>query len=119
VIVRVWNRRNGRVLGERIERAASFGARARGLLGRSALAPGEGLWIEPCSSIHMFFMRFSIDALFVSRDGRVRRAVASLAPWRVAFGGLRTRAVLELPAGTIAATDTRPGDLLETSATLG
>ena len=111
--VAIRNRRTGRLLGERVERAETFASRFRGLLGREGLAPGEGLWIEPCSSIHMFFMRFPIDAVFVDRRGEVRRVVAGLAPWRVAFGGPGARAVLELPVGAVAASETRPGDVLE------
>ena len=71
---------------------------------------GTGLWIDPCPSIHMFFMRYAIDVLFLDRELRVTRAIESLAPWRVAFGALGSRSVLELPLGTIAACGTRVGD---------
>jgi uncharacterized membrane protein (UPF0127 family) len=110
---RVTNRRTGKLLGGDIRKAKSFQARFLGLLGRSSLAPGEGLWLEPCTSIHMFFMRFPIDAVFVDRASSVTRAVAGLAPWRVASGGRGAHAVLELPAGTILTSGTREGDLLE------
>lgn len=108
----VRNERSGRCLGDRIEHAARFHARARGLLGRATFDEGEGLWIEPCSSVHMFFMRFPIDVLFLDRERRVRRTVSSLGPWRIAVGGLRTHSTLELPTGAIAASDTRAGDRL-------
>ena len=42
-----------------------------GLLGRSELAEGEGLWIQPCNSIHTWFMRFPIDAIFFDKTGKV------------------------------------------------
>jgi uncharacterized protein len=71
------------------------------------------LWIEPCSSIHMFFMRFAIDAVFVDRGGTVTRAVTGLRPWRIASGGPGAHAVLELPVGTIFSSGTREGDVLE------
>ena len=108
----VRNERSGRYLGDRIGNAADFFARLRGLLGRTGLAEGTGLWIEPCSSVHMFFMRFPIDVLFLDREKRVRRAVSTLRPWRIAVGGLRAHSALELPAGVIAASDTRGGDRL-------
>ena len=108
----VRNLRTGRVLGRRILEARSWSSRLRGLLGRSGLGAEEGLWIEPCSSIHMFFMRFAIDAVFVDRDGVVTRAVADLRPWRIALGGRGAFAVLELPVGVVVASETRAGDRL-------
>ena len=110
---RILNRRTGENLADRAMKAESFVERARGLLGRGSIDRGEGLWIEPCSSIHMFFMHFAIDALFVDRQGKVTKAVSNLRPWRIAFGGRGARAVLELPAGTIAASGTRVGDVLD------
>ena len=111
--LRVTNRRTGNLLGAEVRRADSIGSRLIGLLGRSSLAPGEGLWIEPCSSIHMFFMRFAIDAVFLDRDHAVTRAAIDVRPWRLAFGGSGARSVLELPVGTITASGTRDGDALE------
>ena len=111
--MRVVNRRSGDVLGDRVARADTFLARTRGLLGRASLDAGEGLWIEPCSSIHMFGMRFAIDAVFVDRDLRVTKVIGALTPWRFAFGGRGARAVLELPVG--GAASTRVGDVLELS----
>ena len=109
--MRVVNRRSGELLGDRIARADTFVARTRGLLARPPLGRGEGLWIEPCSSIHMFGMRFAIDAIFVDGDRRVTRVVGALAPWRIAFGGRGARAVLELPVGIAAST--QAGDVLD------
>ena len=70
----------------------------RGLLGRDRLERGEGLLLRPASSIHTFFMRFPIDAVFVGRDGTVLGVEHELKPWRMA----RRRGakwVLELAAG--------------------
>jgi len=114
-LLQVTNDRTGVLLGDEIVAARSLWRRVRGLLGRRGLASGEGLWIEPCSSIHMFFMRFAIDAVFTDRDGRVVRAVPRLEPWRVAVGGRGAQAVLELPAGTIERSATQAGDLLRVS----
>ena len=70
----------------------------RGLLGRSGLDPAEGLLIKPTNSVHMFFMRFPIDVVFLDRDMVVRKVVETLRPWRMtACRG--ARAALELPAG--------------------
>jgi uncharacterized membrane protein (UPF0127 family) len=111
-IVRVTNRRAGTIVGERVEIAAGVGSRLRGLLGRGDLVTGEGLWLQPCSSIHMFFMRFPIDALFVDDERVVVRCVPSLRPWTIAMGGVRARAVLELAVGSISRSRTNVGDSL-------
>ena len=75
--------------------------RMRGLLGRDRFDEGDGLVIDPCSSIHTCFMRFAIDVLFLDRDGRIVRAVERLTPFRFVSGGWKARRTIELPAGTI------------------
>ena len=72
--------------------------RMKGLLGRRELASGEGMLIRPTSSIHTFFMRFPIDAVFLSRDGEVLKVEANVGAWRARFCR-RAHSVLELPAG--------------------
>lgn len=81
-----------------------------GLLGRSSLAVGEGLLIVPCSSIHMFFMRFPIDAVYLDCDGRVVGVDEDLRPWRVGGFYRGARYVIELPSGAAASTGTEVGD---------
>jgi uncharacterized membrane protein (UPF0127 family) len=85
--------------------------RLRGLLGRAALASGEGLLLRPCASVHTWFMGFAIDALFLDRDLRVVRVAADLRPWHMA-AARRAKAVLELPAGAAARSRIEPGDQL-------
>ena len=85
--------------------------RMKGLLGRRELPEGEGILLRPASSIHMAFMRFPIDAVFLARDLTVLRIVRDLAPWRMA-ARLRAHAVLELPAGTCERCDLHEGDRL-------
>jgi uncharacterized membrane protein (UPF0127 family) len=85
--------------------------RAKGLLGRAELPDGEGILLRPASSIHMAFMRFPIDAVFLARDLTVLRVVRDLAPWRMA-AKRRAHSVLELPAGTCERRGVREGDRL-------
>lgn len=110
--VRVVNASRQRVLAEGAAVAETFFERSRGLLGRASLAPGEGLVIRPCPSIHTFFMRFPIDVLHVGADDRVLRVLHDLPPNRVGplVGG--SQYVVELPPGTAATTGTMVGDQL-------
>lgn len=110
--VRVLNATRGAALAERCGEARSFFARGRGLMGHPGLAPGEGLLIDPCSSVHSFFMRFPIDVVFADKAHTVVGLTHAMAPNRPYAGAWRARYVVELPAGTIAATGTQLGDLL-------
>ncbi len=91
-------REDGAVVCERCTVAATPLRRMKGLLGRKELPPGDGLLLRPASSIHTFFMRFSIDAVFLDRDLVVRKVAAGVKPWRLVFAR-RARSVLELQAG--------------------
>src|SRR3954471_22483827 len=85
--------------------------RMKGLLGRRSLSRDEGIWLEPASSVHTWFMRFPIDVVFVDKEMRVVRIVEALAPWR--FAGKRgARSALELAAGVAARAGLAEGDVL-------
>jgi uncharacterized protein len=104
-------RDDGAVMCERCVVADSPSSRARGLLGRRSLEGGEGLLLRPASSIHTWFMRFPIDAVFLAEDWQVVRVVHGLRPWRMA-GGRGARAVLELASGECARRGLRAGETL-------
>ena len=91
-------REQGEVVCARCVLADRPWSRLRGLLGRSGLAPDEGLLLRPVGSIHTMFMRFRIDVVFLDRDNAVVKIVHDLRPWRFA-AARRAKAVLELPAG--------------------
>jgi uncharacterized membrane protein (UPF0127 family) len=108
----VRNATRGTVLAERCRLASSLKDRTVGLLGTSYLPAGEGLWIERSPSIHMFFMRYAIDAVFVDSDNRVVRVSERLGPWRLVAWVRGARDCIELPAGTARSTGTIAGDQL-------
>ena len=109
----VRNATRGTVVGDRIRVASSMRDRTVGLLRTPELQPGEGLWIKNAPSIHMFFMPYAIDAVFVSEDGRVTKVVSHLKPWRVVWWARGARDCLELPAGAAASAQIAVGDRLE------
>jgi uncharacterized protein len=94
------------------EVAGTGAARSKGLLGRTGLGAGEGLWIVPCESVHTFFMKFPIDLIYLDRNLRVKKVRSSVGPWRVS-ACLSAHSVLELAAGVIRETQTQAGDKLE------
>lgn len=111
-VVAVFNASKQTVVAERVSVASSVWQRGRGLMLRSSLEPGSGLLIDPCSSIHSMWMRFPIDVLYVSSADVVVRVAEAMPPWRI--GPLFTGAayVVELPAGSAAASRTEAGDQL-------
>jgi uncharacterized protein len=102
--VRVLNRTTDKVLAERAAVAETLWDRFRGLQLRADLPRGEGLVILPCESIHMFFMRFPIDVVFATREGRVVRVGRRRQPWTVGPFAPRALYCVELPAGAAAET---------------
>jgi len=112
--LRVENVTRGTLLATRLEVADSGHKRNKGLLGRKGLAPGEGLWIVPCESVHTFFMQFPIDLVYLDRKNRVRKVRHSVPAWRLS-ACLTAHSILELPAGAIRDSQTQAGDTLEFS----
>jgi uncharacterized membrane protein (UPF0127 family) len=92
---------DGRVVCERCELADTFWTRFRGLMGRDRLPAGEGMLFRPGGSVHMFFMRFPLDAVFCDRDLRVLAVRPGLQPWQTA-GTRGAKVTIELAAGEAA-----------------
>jgi uncharacterized membrane protein (UPF0127 family) len=105
------NRRTGRVVADSLIGAFDSATRRTGLLGRSSLEPGTALIIAPSNAVHTFFMRFPIDIVFVTRDGRVAKVRRHVRPWRIA-AALTAFAVIELPAGSLDSSAIARGDSL-------
>ncbi|CAN5535284.1 DUF192 domain-containing protein [soil metagenome] len=100
------------LLATQLDTADSLLSRTKGLLGRSTLPTGEALWIKRCNSIHTFFMRFAIDAIFVDENLKVVSVYEDLRPWRITRLHFKASSVFELPSGTLAGTlkDVKRGD---------
>jgi len=111
-MIRVHNRTRSTILAQQAAVANTPALRNRGLLKHTHLPAGEGLWIVPTQSIHMFFMRFAIDVVYLNKAKQVVKLVENLKPWRASLCW-SAHSVLELPVGVIASTGTRKGDLLE------
>jgi len=111
----VCNRTKQTLLGDEVELAAGPWGRLKGLLGRQVkeFIQGKGILIVPSQGVHTLGMSFPIDAAYLDRDGRVIHVCHQLAPFRIAPLKLKSRSVLELPAGTLARTRTEVGDMLE------
>src|SRR5215469_6922676 len=112
-LLRISNPVRQSMLGDRIGVADTTLSRFVGLMGRGSLAPGHGLLIRPSNGVHTLWMRFSIDVLLLDREHRVLSVYGDLRPFRLTTINWKASSALELPAGTIAATNTQVGDQLQ------
>ena len=111
--MRIINQSKDIVLADYVKVADTFLLRMTGLLRHRSLPDKTGLLITRCNSIHMFFMRFSIDAVFADRNHRVVGIVKEIRPFQLSPIFLRASYVVELPVGTIEKTQTKAGDQLQ------
>jgi uncharacterized protein len=103
--------RSGKLLADELEMPRTFLGRGLGLMFRKRLAAGRGMWLIPCNGIHMMFMNFAIDAVFLDRKERVKKVYRNLpAWWGVVWLEWGAHSVLELPPGSTSGIDLQPGD---------
>jgi uncharacterized membrane protein (UPF0127 family) len=111
---------DGSVVAGEVTMATRFGSRLLGLMGRSGLRQEEGLWLMPCNSVHMFFMRTPLDIVYLDRQLRVVRCDPEMREWTVKWLPVRhAHSALELAPGSIRRCGIREGDALEIKAELG
>lgn len=96
--LQLLNAESSEILVPRLELAATFWSRFRGLQLRKELPAGAGLLIVPCRSLHTHWMRFAIDVVMIDAEGQVIEVRSSLRPWRTCAGPRGTKAVLEVSA---------------------
>ena len=106
------NQTRDAILGHAVDVADTSAKRRVGLLKHERLAPGDGLWIVPCESVHTFFMKFPIDLVYLDKKRKVKKVRHAVPAWRLS-ACLTAHSILELPAGTAEQTGTRVGDELE------
>src|SRR5437588_3530553 len=109
-IMSIVNTTRNTTLADKARRAASFVDRGRGLMLSDPLPEGGGLVIEPCNSVHMFFMRYPLDIVFIDGQGQVVFMYKGIKPWRVGRIVRGAKAAIELPAGAIDTSNTQLGD---------
>lgn len=118
--VRVQALKNQAVIADKCLVAECFLDRLRGLIGRPALRDGEGMLFPRCNSVHMWFMRFAIDVVFVriekgphGESRRVSSVHSNVRPWKLApLADWRANEALELPAGAASRHGLKVGDEL-------
>lgn len=99
--MRVFHKESGYQLAERVFHASTFFQRLKGLMFEKSFGDKDGVMLDPCNSIHNFFVKFPIDVIFLDKKNRIVKIIRGFKPWRISFIYLRSKKVLELPLGTI------------------
>lgn len=103
------------IIADKIILADKFWPRMRGLMGKKDLRHDEGLLLVPCNAVHMMFMRFPIDVIFLDRYFVVEKILSNLKPWRTSPIVRGAFQVIELKAGTAVKKGINTGDKLSLS----
>jgi len=111
----IRNERSGQIVATQVVKAFDSKSRRAGLLSYDSFPDGHAMVIAPSNAVHTWFMRFAIDLAFVDKRGRVVKVRHAVKPWRLA-AALRAYAVIELPVGALAHSDTVAGDQLTMTA---
>ncbi|WP_409276231.1 DUF192 domain-containing protein [Neobacillus sp. SCS-31] len=106
------NLSKGTEIADTVDSADSFFKRLKGLMFTKNLPAGHGLLIQPCQSIHTFFMNYPIDVVYLDGNNIVVGIDEKMAPAKIGKVRRKARLVLELPAGTIQNTDLKVGHCL-------
>lgn len=108
----ILNTRNNLLIAENVKYANTLLSRTLGLMFIKEMKGMDGLLLDPCNSIHNFFVRFSLDVVFLNREFEVVKVIRGFKPWRMTRIYFKASKVLELPAGALIE-DIRSGDKLE------
>lgn len=111
--MKIINLTRNTILADTAKMADTFSTRLIGLLNRNSLANGEALILVPSNSIHSFFMRFTIDVIFLDKSGRVIKTLPSFRPFRISPVYFNSHSVIELPENSLKSSQTQPGDIVK------
>mgnify|MGYP000891545934 CR=1 FL=1 len=118
-MVKIVNSNNFKMVGDKIKVADSFVKRFKGLMLSNELKDGEGMLIKPCNSIHMMFMKYAIDAIFLDSENRVKAIYENLKPWTgITKIHSDVKSVLELKSGSAKQSGISTGNILTVEETV-
>ncbi|KIH70630.1 DUF192 domain-containing protein [Salinicoccus roseus] len=99
--MKLINSTRGTVIAQDLIKAHSFWSRFKGLMLKRDMPHDAALHLRPCSSIHTFFMKFSIDVIYIDEQNVVVGIEKHLEPGKIGGRFKSARSVIELPAGTL------------------
>ncbi|WP_087972492.1 DUF192 domain-containing protein [Oceanobacillus rekensis] len=101
------------VIAERVDGAYTFWSRFKGLMLTESMPENGALHITPCTAIHTFFMKFSIDIIYLNKEKEIVGIEEDLEPGKIGKKFMNVKSVIELSAGTIRNTPTVVGQKVD------
>lgn len=111
--LKLANLNTGEILAEQVTEARTFARRLKGLMFTKALPQTACLHIEPCRSVHTFFMNYAIDVLYLDRNRTIVGIESRIKPGRLGAVIKNTASVVELPGGSLEQTRTKIGQTVQ------
>lgn len=100
------------MIASQVRMADTMSSRLVGLMFIKDMNGFDGLILDPCNSVHNFFVRFATDVVFLNSENKIVKILRNFKPWRVSGIYFRSKKALELKAGTLPP-DIKEGDILE------
>jgi len=111
--MKLINKTTNEVISENLMTADSFFKRLKGLMFTKELPEQDALHIIPCNEIHMFFMNYSIDVLYLDKDRKIVHMDEGMEPGEIGKKVKNAVSVVELPNGRIKTKSLEIGQVLE------
>ena len=92
---------NGNSLPVQINVCDTYLSRLRGLMFTKQLDRNKGIYIVPCNGIHMYFMNYAIDVIFIDKDGKVVKTYCNVKQWKLIPYVKRAYGCIEVSVGVI------------------
>ena len=100
------------VIARSVYKASNLWEKTKGLLGQEDMPASQAFWLTSCASVHTFFMKFSIDVIFVDKNLKITSIAHSVPPFRIVSGTWKTSSTFELKANQLNSFNLKKGDEL-------
>lgn len=112
-IIEIKNKETKEIIANKIGLANTMFSRFIGLISKKSIDENEGILLTPCNSIHMMFMKFPIDVVFLDKRNKVIKIIENIQPWKISPIVFKAQSVLELSSGTVSKKNIKIDDILD------
>ncbi len=106
---------DNQVIFSSLDKPRNFFKRNNGLMFKNKLAGHEAIMITGCNFIHTFFMKFSIDVIYINRKMEIKKIKKGVKPNRLTMPVFGAWSVIECTAGNENIKSLAKGDILHVS----
>lgn len=108
--MKIISEKDGTIIADQVILADTFFSRFVGWMFKQSVHNMEAILLEPCNSIHTFFMRNSIDVIFLDKDNLVIYLKKEMVPYSFTPIFKNACKVIEFKLGTISHFNICAGD---------